>query len=57
MNQDELILPEGLVIVDEITLQGDVRAVVEAAAPQYVIMVLDMVNFEQPYAEQVELTQ
>jgi hypothetical protein len=35
-------------------LQGDARAVVEQAAPRQVIVALDMVNFEQPYAEQVE---
>lgn len=36
------------------TLQGDARAVVEQAGPEQVIVALDMVNFEQPYAEHVE---
>jgi len=35
-------------------LQSDARVVVEQAAPAQVIVALDMVNFEQPYAEQVE---
>jgi len=35
-------------------LQADARAVVEQAKPKQVIVALDMVNFEQPYAEQVE---
>lgn len=35
-------------------LQSDARAVVEQAAPQQVIVALDIVNFEQPYAEHVE---
>ncbi len=35
-------------------LQADARAVVEQANPEQVIVALDMVNFEQPYAEHVE---
>src|SRR5260221_366122 len=35
-------------------LQSDARAVVEQAAPAQVIVALDRVHFEQPYAEQVE---
>jgi hypothetical protein len=35
-------------------LQSDARAVVEHAAPRQVIVALDMVNFEQPYAQYVE---
>jgi hypothetical protein len=35
-------------------LQADARAVVEQAAPGPVIVALDIVNFEQPYAEYVE---
>ncbi len=35
-------------------LQADARRVVEQAKVEQVIVALDMVNFEQPYAEQVE---
>src|SRR5258708_27247781 len=35
-------------------LQADARRVVEQAKPEQVIVALDMVNFEQAYAEQVE---
>jgi len=35
-------------------LQADARRVVEQANPEQVIVALDRVNFEQPYAEQVE---
>ncbi len=35
-------------------LQADARVVVKQASPRQVIVALDMVNFEQPYAEQVE---
>ena len=35
-------------------LQSDARVVVEHTAPGQVIVALDMVNFEQPYATPVD---